>query len=61
MRVWRAVTLAFASLLMPMLGGCSLPDGPIGIFPGGELRSGSLVSDSDVDWSALAWDEFVEL
>ena len=35
-------------------------DGPIGPFPGGPLRTGTLVSESDVDWS-LAHGREIEL
>ena len=50
MRVNQVVTLAFTLVLVTMLGGCSSLDGPTGPFPGGRLRTGTLVSEPAVDW-----------
>ena len=60
MRVDRIANLALLSLLVAMLGGCSLLDGPSGPLPGGRLRTGAIVSEPDVDWT-FADGQMIEL
>ena len=59
-RVDRIATLALASVLVAMLLGCPLLDGPSGPIPGGRLRTGAIVSEPDVDWS-FADGQMIEL
>lgn len=60
MRRDRTTRLIFAAVLVAMLGGCTLLDGPTGPFPGGRLRKGPLVSEPVPDWS-FARGESMEL
>jgi len=65
MRNNRVATAIIASVLVSgLLGsgltGCGYTDGPMGPIPGGELRSGTLVSEPNVEWS-LADQQMIEL
>ena len=60
MRSAQVAITAPAALLIAMLSGCTCFDGPIGPFPGGRLREGTLVSEPDIDWS-FTDGELVEL
>ncbi len=54
MRILRWIGIALVALVaMPVGIGivARFSDGPIGPFPGGPLRTGTLVSKPDVDWS----------
>ncbi len=52
---WLGIALVVAVVLVAVPVGIGVvarfSDGPIGPFPGGPLRTGTLVSDPDVDWS----------
>lgn len=64
MRVIRWVGIAIASLavLLALLAfGARFGDGPLAMLPGGELRSGEWVEESDVDWTFAADIEEIEL
>ncbi len=54
MRILRWLGIALAALVAVPVGigvVARFSDGPMGPFPGGPLRSGTLVSDPDVEWS----------
>jgi hypothetical protein len=54
MRVLRWVGIALAVLFATIVGTgvvARFSDGPIGPFPGGQLQSGTHVTDANVDWS----------
>ncbi len=65
MGILRWLGIALVALVAVLVGTVliarRMSDGPVGLFPGGELRSGELVSETDVDWSFVPWNEFVEL
>ena len=63
---WLGIALvALVAVLVAALVGIGVvarfSDGPIGPFPGGPLRTGSLVSELDVDWSFAEGVQLVEL
>ncbi len=54
MRILRWLGIALVALVAVPVGigvVARFSDGPIGPFPGGPLRTGTLVSEPDVDWS----------
>ncbi len=54
MRILRWLGIALVALVAALVGigvVARFSDGPIGPFPGGPLRAGSLVSEPAVDWS----------
>ncbi len=58
---WLGIALvALVAVFVAVLVGTGIvarfSDGPIGPFPGGPLRTGSLVSEPDVDWSFVDWE-----
>ncbi len=58
---WLGIALvALVAVFVAVLVGTGVvarfSDGPIGPFPGGPLRTGSLVSEPDVDWSFVDWE-----
>ncbi len=59
MRILRGLGIALVALVAVLVGigvVARFSDGPIGPFPGGPLRAGSLVSEPDVDWSFVDWE-----
>ena len=59
MRFLRWLGIALVALVAVLVGigvVARFSDGPIGPFPGGPLRAGSLVSEPDVDWSFVDWE-----
>jgi len=54
MRILQWFGIAAVALVAGVLGigiAARVADGPLGPFPGGELRSGDLVAEQQVDWS----------
>ena len=59
---WLVTALAAVTLVLVLVGVTArFMDGPLGPFPGGALRAGELVTDPNVDWSALSGVRQVEL
>jgi hypothetical protein len=64
MRLLRAIGLLLVVLVAALAGvglGARFHDGPLGPFPGGPLRTGSLEADAVADWSFAAEQETIEL
>lgn len=52
MRFFAAIFIGLVLLICAGLVAQRMSDGPMGPLPGGKLRSGPLVTERDVDWSA---------
>jgi len=61
MRILRWLGIALVALVALLIGAMLIAqrvsDGPIGPVPGGPLRAGSLVSETDIDWSIALGDK----
>jgi hypothetical protein len=56
-----AAAVLVVSLVATLLVAQRVADGPIGPFGGGPLRTGTLVTEPDVDWSFLGGGKEIEL
>ena len=60
MRILRWLGIALVALVALLVGigvVARFSDGPMGPIPGGTLRTGSLVSEADIDWSIVLGDK----
>jgi hypothetical protein len=59
---WIAIALVIAIVGIALVFiGARFGDGPVGMIPGGPLRSGELVAESDVDWTFVSDEPTIEL
>lgn len=61
LRVIGLVLLAVAGLIVLVVFGARLHDGPVGLLPGGPLRAGLLEEGPVSDWSFVADQDVIEL
>jgi hypothetical protein len=59
---WIAIGLVLLIVAIALVFvGARFADGPLGMIPGGELRSGELVAESQVDWTFATDEPTLEL
>jgi len=60
-RTLAVILIVIAGLVAALVFGARQSDGPLGPLPGGKLRSGDLVTQPHVDWSAYVEDDEIKV